>query len=181
MLDTLVAAVSPELADAVAIALALDPRERYQTAREMGRAISDGAHGISPRRRLPRALGERGAAQPATQATSVLRAAAGRAAPGPSPPSRRVSRDTARPEAPAAAASARPATAAAAASSSQRGQGPRRLAVALLGLLAVVGVIVAIVVITAPAPTTSRAAQRRLQRRRTGLVALKQLVTENTK
>jgi eukaryotic-like serine/threonine-protein kinase len=32
-LDTLVAAVRPELADAVAIALALDPRERYNTAR----------------------------------------------------------------------------------------------------------------------------------------------------
>ena len=30
-LDTLVAAVTPELADAVAIALALDPRERYRT------------------------------------------------------------------------------------------------------------------------------------------------------
>ena len=48
MLDTLVAAVGPELADAVAIALALDPRDRYQTAREMGRAIGDGARGISP-------------------------------------------------------------------------------------------------------------------------------------
>ncbi len=40
-LDTLVAAVGPELADAVAIALALDPRDRYRSAREMGRAISD--------------------------------------------------------------------------------------------------------------------------------------------
>ena len=48
LLDTLVAAVGPELAEAVAIALALDPRDRYQTAREMGRAISDGADGISP-------------------------------------------------------------------------------------------------------------------------------------
>ena len=48
MLDTLVAAVGAELADAIAIALALDPRDRYQTAREMGRAIDDGARGISP-------------------------------------------------------------------------------------------------------------------------------------
>ncbi len=48
MLDTLVAAVGPELAEAVALALALDTRERYQTAREMGRGISDGADGISP-------------------------------------------------------------------------------------------------------------------------------------
>ncbi len=50
MLDTLVAAVGPELADAIALALALDPRDRYQTAREMGRAIEDGARGISPGR-----------------------------------------------------------------------------------------------------------------------------------
>src|SRR3989442_6440524 len=67
-LDTLVAAVGPELADAVAIALALDPRARYQTAREMGRALHDGARGIPP--------GERTAAAPrtapATQATSVI-------------------------------------------------------------------------------------------------------------
>src|SRR5271166_1722085 len=47
-LDTLVAAVSPELADAVAISLALDPQDRYQTAQEMGRAISDAARGIAP-------------------------------------------------------------------------------------------------------------------------------------
>src|SRR5438105_14373877 len=48
MLDTLVAAVTPELADAVAIALALEPGNRYHSAREMGRALSDGAHGIAP-------------------------------------------------------------------------------------------------------------------------------------
>src|ERR1700685_1035210 len=39
-LDTLVAAVGPELAGAVAVALALDPRERYRSAHEMGRAVS---------------------------------------------------------------------------------------------------------------------------------------------
>src|SRR5580692_2491524 len=67
MLDTLVAAVTPELAEAVAIALSLDPRDRYETARVMWRAISDGALGIAP--------GERPAAKrqaPATEATSVL-------------------------------------------------------------------------------------------------------------
>ncbi len=68
MLDTLVAAVGPELADAVAIALALDPRDRFQTAREMGRALSDGAHGIAP---AERPAGARGSS--ATQATSVLK------------------------------------------------------------------------------------------------------------
>ena len=47
-LDTLVAAVSPELADAVAIALALDPRDRYRTGHEMRRALHDGSRGIAP-------------------------------------------------------------------------------------------------------------------------------------
>src|ERR1022692_780259 len=66
-LDTIVAAVGPELADAVALALALDPRDRYQTAREMGRALSDGARGIAPPERRAS-----GGAAPATQATSLL-------------------------------------------------------------------------------------------------------------
>jgi serine/threonine protein kinase len=67
MLNTLVAAVTPELAEAVAIALALEPRERYQSAREMGRALRDGANGIAPAdsRRPARAAHQ-------TQATSLL-------------------------------------------------------------------------------------------------------------
>src|ERR1035441_2328357 len=72
MLDTLVAAVGPELADAVAIALALDPRERYQTAREMGRAIGDGARGISPGEPSTGARG--GGREAHTAATSLLTA-----------------------------------------------------------------------------------------------------------
>jgi len=47
-LDTIVAAVSPELGAAVAIALRIDPRERYPTAAEMGRALAEGARGIAP-------------------------------------------------------------------------------------------------------------------------------------
>jgi serine/threonine protein kinase len=47
-LDELVAGVPPELADAVGIALRLDPGDRYRTALEMGRAIEDGAKGIPP-------------------------------------------------------------------------------------------------------------------------------------
>src|SRR5262249_35148990 len=66
MLDTLVAAVTPELADAVAIALAVDPADRYQTAREMGRALTDGEHGIAFSPRRP------GARPPATDATRLL-------------------------------------------------------------------------------------------------------------
>jgi len=47
-LDTLVAAVTPELARAVDIALRIDPRQRYPTAAEMARAIEEGARGIAP-------------------------------------------------------------------------------------------------------------------------------------
>src|SRR6184192_2379776 len=48
MLDALVAAVTPELADAVAISLALEAGDRYQTAREMGRALRDAPLGVPP-------------------------------------------------------------------------------------------------------------------------------------
>jgi len=47
-LDTLVAAVTPELARAVDIALRIDPRHRYPTAMEMARALDEGARGIAP-------------------------------------------------------------------------------------------------------------------------------------
>ncbi len=47
-LDTLVAAVNPELADAVQVALALDPRDRYRNAHEMAQALAEGAVGVAP-------------------------------------------------------------------------------------------------------------------------------------
>jgi serine/threonine-protein kinase len=182
MLDTLVAAVGPELAEAIALALALDPRERYQTAREMGRAISDGADGISP---LESSAGSsaasRGRVQQATQATSVLSGGArgssgagAKAAVAPRQPRQGPARSVA-----PVGASARPA--AAAASSSSRSRGPRRLAVALLGLLALVGVIAAIVAITAPAPTRVVLRNVVYNDVEQASVALKQLVSENTK
>jgi hypothetical protein len=43
-----VAAVSPELADAVGVALRIDPRERYPTAVEMAHALEEGSRGIEP-------------------------------------------------------------------------------------------------------------------------------------
>ena len=65
MLDTLVAAVSPELADAVAIALALDPRERYRTRPRDGprgeRRASTASRRLEPAaRRCPERHGDRG-------------------------------------------------------------------------------------------------------------------------
>ena len=47
-LDTIVAAVPPELARAVEVAMRIDPRQRYPTAAEMGRAIEEGAKGVDP-------------------------------------------------------------------------------------------------------------------------------------
>jgi serine/threonine-protein kinase len=181
LLDTLVAAVGPELSEAIALALALDPNERYQTAREMCRAISDGADGISPLEApaTSRSAG-RGGPQQATQATSVLSGGArgssepgAKAAVAPRQPRQGPARSVA-----ATGASARPA---AAASSSSRSRGPRRLAMALLGLLALVGVIAAIVAVTAPAPTRVVLRNVVYNDVEQASVALKQLVSENTK
>jgi serine/threonine protein kinase len=147
MLDTLVAAVNPELADAVAIALALDPRERYRSAHEMGRAVSDAEHGISP---TEPATGLHG--RQATEATTVLAAGAtgsgaaahdraptqvqtgGRRQPRPGPAPQRA-------EPPVAAPPRR------------RGRTARRVLGALLALALLAAVIVGVVLATAPPST----------------------------
>src|SRR5207253_4551959 len=129
----------------------LDPRERYHTGREMGRALSDAARGIPPRH--PREL-ERERFE--TEATSLLeRGRAGDQAVTGSAPAgagavtpRRPRRGPPR-EAP-------PARAAAAAPPPQRARQRRaggRLLAALLLVLALAVAIVAIVLITAPAQT----------------------------
>jgi eukaryotic-like serine/threonine-protein kinase len=175
LLDTLVAAVTPQLAEAVAISLALDPEDRYQTAREMGRALSDGADGIAPAARP----GARKA--PATEATSVL--SAGRRPAGREPgrtavtsavtprkprsgPARQAPVQEAVQEAPAAQA---------------RRRGRNRLMFALLALLALALVIVAVVVITAPATTQVKLRNVVYSDVQQAASALKQLVSENTK
>ncbi|HYM55249.1 MAG TPA: protein kinase [Solirubrobacteraceae bacterium] len=165
-LDTLVAAVGPELADAVAVALALDPRDRYQTAREMGLALRDGANGIAPgERRAP------ARAAPPTQATSVL--ASGRRS---APPARTLAPRPGPPrlEPPPA----RPAGASAA---SARRRGGNRLLLLLAALLAIAVAIVAIVLITAPAPTRVVLRNVVYSDVQQASSALKQLVSENTK
>jgi serine/threonine protein kinase len=169
MLDTLVAAVSPELADAVAIALALDPRDRYRSAREMGHAVSDAQRGIAPAE--PAASAHR----PATEATSVLAAGASSHArtpsrggagvarqPRPGPPPQRAQ--------PSAAAQPRP-----------RPRRARRLLGALLALLVLAAVVVGIVLATAPAPT--RIVLRNVGYSDAERVAeeLQRMVSENTK
>ena len=166
MLDTLVAAVTPELAEAVAIALALEVGDRYQTAREMGRGLRDGAHGIAPG-----APARRTRSAPPTQATSVLSAGARPAARGGTVAPRRPRPGTAR-AVPAAQAAPR-------AAGPGRQRGARRLVAAALAVLAVALVIVAVVVATAPAPT--KIVLRNVVYEDVGKAsaALEQLVSEN--
>jgi serine/threonine-protein kinase len=167
-LDTLVAAVGPELADAVAIALALDPRDRYQTAREMGRALRDGANGTSPgERRAP------AREAPATQATSVL--ATGRKA---TRSTRAVAQRQPRPGPKREAPAARPIRAAAAPARQRRAN---RLLVSLLALLAIAVAIIAIVLLSAPAQTRVVLRNVVYSDVQQAASALKQLVSENTK
>ncbi|HEY5045311.1 MAG TPA: protein kinase [Solirubrobacteraceae bacterium] len=171
-LDTLVAAVGPELADAVALALALDPRERYQTAREMGRAIDDGARGIAPGEP---ATGARGG--PATAATSLL-------ATGPRGSERGSTAGAVTPRRPrpGPARGQAPVVATASASPDQRaGRRRGRLLPTVLVLLTIAVAIVAIVLATAPAPTKVVLRNVVYSDVQQASSALKQLVVENTK
>jgi eukaryotic-like serine/threonine-protein kinase len=176
LLDTLVAAVTPQLAEAVAVSLALDPLERYQTAREMGRALSDGANGIAP--------GERPAAKrqaPATEATSVL--SAGR--PSGARDSGRTAATNVTPRRPRSGPPRRTPAAAQAVEPQPpahgRGRRRGRLFGVLLALLVLVVVIVAIVVATAPGSTQIRLRNVVYSDVQQASTALKQLVSENTK
>jgi serine/threonine-protein kinase len=164
-LDMLVAAVNQELADAVAIALALDPRERYQTAREMRRALQDGAGGIAPRHPAEELSGA-----PVTKATSVLSADRTAVAGGAVAPRRP------RPGPTRAQAQAPPQHAAPPAV--RRGRG-RLLALVLA--LVVLGLLIAgIIVASSPAPTRVVLRNVVYEKVDQATEALKQLVSENT-
>ncbi len=177
-LDTLVAAVGPELADAVAVALALDPRHRYRTANEMRRALHDGARGIAPQ--------PPGGAQPApTQATTVLAGGGGRrGARGPGATGATTEATAALPAArrPRQGPPRRPAATQApprARRARRRGRG--RVAGLLVGLLILALVIVAVVVLTAPAPTRVVLRNVVYSDVQQASSALRQLISENTK
>jgi serine/threonine protein kinase len=128
--------VVPALAQAVAIALALDPEGRYTTAAEMERALRDGARGIAPA----------GVPTRSTAATRVIAppAAAGAEQTHVLPARRRPQEVPARrPVPPAPTAPRRGAPAAAA---SQRDVARRRLG-AVLAMLALIAAIAAIAVV----------------------------------
>jgi eukaryotic-like serine/threonine-protein kinase len=173
-LDTLVAAVGPELADAVAVALALDPNDRYPTARDMRRGLQAGAKGIAPERQ--RRVAAAGVTPP-THATTVLPAAKRQASTPATAPTAAAGARRPRPGPPRA----QPAPVlAAGARSTTKQQGRNRLVIALLALLALVLVIVAVVVLTAPSST--RVVLRNVVYKDVQHTseALKQLVSENT-
>ncbi|HTR72477.1 MAG TPA: protein kinase [Solirubrobacteraceae bacterium] len=182
LLDTLVAAVGQELAEAIALALALDPRDRYQTAREMGRAISDGADGISPLESSGTAVARHvaeGLDRP-TEATSVLSGAAARGSSAGSKTKAAVAAKRPRPGPARGGPGGRPAPVAQAAPA-QRGSAGRRLGLALLALLALGGAIAAIVAATAPGPTKVVLKNVVYSDVEQASLAMKQLVSENTK
>jgi serine/threonine-protein kinase len=165
-LDTLVAAVSTELADAVAMSLALDPRDRYQTAREMRRGLQDGARGIAP---ASPAAASRPAA--ATQATSVL------------PPRSRTQERAGpvaqrRPREGPPKPRPQPAPARAPARAPERRRG--RLVAALVALAALAVVIVAVVLLTQPAKTTVHLQHTLYNDIQRSSTALEQVIAENT-
>ncbi len=140
-LDSLVAAVSPELADAVGVALALDPRDRYETAREMGESIEAASRGVSPR--AGRRRGD------ATKATSLL-AASGAAASSRTRPSPATAVNQRRPrQGPARTPSLTPADQQPATGTQAR----RRLTAALVGLVVLIVIVVAIVLASKSSPS----------------------------
>jgi serine/threonine protein kinase len=182
MLDTIVAAVSPELADAVAIALALDASDRYQTAREMGRALRDGANGIAPPERPARGRGA-----PPTQATSVLTRSHGSGAASAPPRSGAGTRTTTprRPrqgpprEQPAVAA---PVGAPAGGGARRAGRSTSsKLLIGLVAVALIAVTVLAVVLVTTPAPTKVVLRTVVYSNVQQASSALKQLVLENTK
>jgi serine/threonine protein kinase len=167
-LDTLVAAVSPELADAIAIALALDPRERYATAQDMGRAMADAMKGIPP---TEPATGHRGppVSAPATQATSLL-ATADR-----DRTARRGAAVTPRQPRPGPARAQSPA--AVSAKSSRAG----RVWATLFALLLLAVIVVGVIFITTPATTVVKLHNVVYHDVSRSATSLRELVAENTK
>jgi eukaryotic-like serine/threonine-protein kinase len=158
-LNELVPAVSPALADAVAVTLSIDPAGRPETAIELADILGDGAHGVSPKRRR---AGQTGPSTAATRVASggEMPTAATRAQPA-GPPSTAQTRaaNRGRPAArqaprqvpvnrsPAAAAQQRrpvepPAT------SVERRRGRRRLGTLLAALVVAALIVVAIILIT---------------------------------
>ncbi len=166
-LDALVAAVNPELAEAVAIALALDPRDRYETAREMGQAVEAATRGIAPHG--ARSRGE------ATKATSLLAASAatGRMRPATATAvnPRRPRQGPARTPGPAAQAGG---------GQAEPSHARRRLAAGLIGAAVLIAVVIAIVLAGSSSPGAYHPRNVIQHSAKETSEALTELVNENT-
>lgn len=164
-LDELVAGVPRELGEAVAIALALDLRDRYETARAMGEAIAAGARGVAPR------TGPRRQRADATAATSLLSAGgADWTRPTASVTPRRPRPGPTRP----------PVTSTVAPYEPRATHARRRAVVAALGLLLAVLLIVALFFALRPASTEVRLRNVVFNNVEASSEALVNLVDENT-
>ena len=187
MLDTLVAAAGPELAEAVAIALALDPRDRYRNAREMGRAVSDAQHGIAPVEPTDDARGTgRAGLRRATAATSLLAAgAAGTGAAGTAGATGRTRAlghgGSVAPRQPRPGPPPRRAEPLAVTSTGRGSSRGRRLFMTLFAVLLLAVVVVAIIVATAPTATKVTLREVSYHDVEETSAALQQLVNENIK
>jgi len=174
-LDRLRGDVEPALAAAVAVALSIHPRARYESARAMGEALDRAAQGIAPEEATAATHLMGG-----TEATSVLGARERRGATAEQPrvvPREPVNRRRAAPVAPPADARA---AARGRARPAKRRRGRRFLAVLLVLALIGAGVGIAIV--------TSMSDSQRVELRRVvydsveqSVSAMKQLISDNTK
>lgn len=163
-LDALVAAVNPELADAVAVALALDPRDRYENARQMGEAIEAATRGIAPHGARRSQATQATSLLAATEATSRMRPATAAA-----PVQRRPRQGPPRMPPPIEAG---PQTAAAS-------HARRRMFAALAALAVLAAIVIAIAIATSSSPTTFKDREVSMHSAKETSEALIQLVNEN--
>jgi eukaryotic-like serine/threonine-protein kinase len=143
-LDQIVPEVPPALADAIAVALALDPENRYPTAAAMADALGNGLHGIPPDIEPDDATAATRmmAGEDATAATRMM---AGDPTEAPVRP--RQPRQPRRPVEPAPAPVRRDPAAARRRQPPKRRRGRRALALLLVLLL--IGAVIAVVVVLA--------------------------------
>ncbi len=174
-LDTLVAAVNPELADAVAIALALDPRDRYQTARRCATGSATAPAASRPARSATPRAQRRAAERSAAPSDRGHKRAHQRA---PSEPARRQRR---RPPAAPRPPRATPARSSPHAPPHPPGAAPTARCSSCSRCSRSPSLIVAIVILTAPAPTKVALRNVVYSDVQQASSALQQLVSENTK
>jgi eukaryotic-like serine/threonine-protein kinase len=174
-LDQIVPEVPPALADAIAVALALDPENRYPTAAAMADGLGNGLHGIPPDIEPDEATAATRmiAGEEATAATRMM---AGDATEAPVRP--RQPRQPRRPVEPAPAPVRRDPAAARRREQPKRRRGRRALALLLVLLL--IGAVIAVVVVLASQSNKAKLVPVNGRDVNTIVNQLHQLVDDNT-